>query len=111
MRHTAAPPPPAQLCSKHLKTSQWLAACFTKECLETCLRAHSGIAEGPAVPQCKSPPHIGSSFVVISSDTVRQVHLEISEKPGQKAFTFQDPENAILAPTAHSQALPLSISL
>ena len=80
-----------------------LAACFTKECLETCLRAHSGIAEGPAVPQCKSPPHIGSPFVVISSDTVRQVHLVISEKPGQKAF--QDPESAILAWTAHSQAI------
>lgn len=72
-----------------------LAACYTKECLETCLRAHSGIAEGPAVPQCKSLLHIGSSFVVISSDTVRQVHLEISEKPGQKAF--QEPESAILA--------------
>lgn len=83
--------------------NHWLAACFTKECLETCLRAHSGIAEGPAVPQCKSPPHIGSPFVVISSDTVRQVHLEISEKPGQKAF--QDPESAILAWTAHSQAI------
>lgn len=75
--------------------NHWLAACFTKECLETCLRAHSGISEGPAVPQCKSPPNIGSSFVVISSDTVRQVHLEISEKPSQKAF--QDSKSAILA--------------
>ena len=82
--------------------NHWLAACYTKGCLGTCLRAHSGIAEGPAVPQCKSPPHIGSSFVVISSDTVRQVHLEISEKPGQKAFTFQDPESVILAYTSHS---------
>lgn len=28
MRHTSAPPPPAQLCSKHLKTSQSLACCL-----------------------------------------------------------------------------------
>lgn len=33
--------------------SSWLAARSPKERLETCLWAHSGIAEGPAVPQCK----------------------------------------------------------
>lgn len=62
----ATAPPLAQLCSQHLKHhNRRLAACYTKECLETFLRAHSGIAEGL---QCFGANHLCTlaAFLLLS---------------------------------------------
>lgn len=97
MKCSGGSSPLPTFCRKHLKTSQSPACCLLYQRVSGNLSESSlryG-AEGLAVPTFKSLLHIDSSFVVIFSDTARQVHSEISNKSKQN--TFQVGECAIVA--------------
>lgn len=82
---TWLPPPLVLLCCKHLKTSLLPKWGFTAKCPEIHLRIHWGIIKGPEGPKYASAQNVGTS-VVISTDTVHQVHLEILKELGFSTF-------------------------